>query len=169
VAANFLQLSLLHPSPGYASNYPKKDETHEMADKSLRYESLRAIDEHDEIDDLEARLHDVDNLDETIDLEDLDDKDYMRRPEPRSRWRRFVDAMTKYWWLVDGLLLLVVILLLVDRRVSSQCSQTSSQTTQTSANTLKYQGTGDITGFAPQCKLGTRRESVRHGAIRLCC
>lgn len=100
------------------------------SDKALQYKSLRA-DDRDEIDDLEAHIRD----DETIDLDD-----YIQ-PEPRSRVRRIIDSMHRFWWLIDGFLIAIIIMLLVDRQFVE------------GGKTKKYEVASDITGFAPECKL----------------
>ncbi|KAI0196470.1 hypothetical protein F4808DRAFT_305736 [Astrocystis sublimbata] len=67
----------------------------------------------------------------------LNEMDY-RQTAPQSRRARYLAAFRSHRWFVDTFLLLVIVALLLQR------GWTSQPTPQ------KYQGNGDITGYAPQ-------------------
>jgi hypothetical protein len=95
---------------------------------SHQYDSLRAEDPED--------------LDVGTEPIDLEEKDYLGAPQ--SRRERVLAAVRRYRWLIDGLLIAVIVVLLVDRQwVRRDRGKPEGS---------HLQGTGDVTGFAPQCK-----------------
>ncbi|KAH8650040.1 hypothetical protein BX600DRAFT_554465 [Xylariales sp. PMI_506] len=98
-----------------------------------------------EYDSLHADDDDRDSSD--LDIEEtaaLHDKDYL--PEPlRSRKQRVLDAARRHRYILDIILAVIIVGLLIDRQwarpASASCPQTEGP---------QYQGTGDITGFAPK-------------------
>lgn len=92
-----------------------------------QYESLRADDNDDVLSDL-----------------DVFDKDYLQQPRPRRERVLAALQIQPYRWLLDIVLLLTVIGLLVERQHRGG-GQSASH---------RYEGTGDLTGFAPPCKYG---------------
>ena len=102
--------------------------------KTHQYQSVKA-DERDEIDDLDMHIEDP---------LDLDEKDYMHTASPpRTRRARILEVLNRYRWVIDGFLVAIVVMLLVDRQWTS-----SGKTSKVDA---QYEGTGDVTGFAPRC------------------
>ncbi|KAF3013785.1 hypothetical protein E8E14_010702 [Neopestalotiopsis sp. 37M] len=101
--------------------------------KTHQYQSVKA-DERDEIDDLDMHIEDP---------LDLDEKDYMHTATPpRTRRARILEVLNRYRWVIDGFLVAIVVMLLVDRQWTG-----SGKTNKADA---QYEGTGDVTGFAPR-------------------
>ncbi|KAK6864834.1 hypothetical protein PG990_005727 [Apiospora arundinis] len=92
------------------------------------YESLRADDNDDVLSDL-----------------DVFEKDYIQQPRPRRD--RVIAALRiqPYRWLLDIVLLLAVIGLLVERHHRGGAAAAECQSAD-----HRYEGAGDLTGFAPQ-------------------
>lgn len=99
--------------------------------RTHHYQSVRA-EERDEIDGLDAHVG------ETI---DLDEKDYIQGPV-RSRRTRAFGVLRRFRWLIDGVLLAFILMLLADRQWAVKREEKQTQ----------LEGTGDVTGFAPQCR-----------------
>lgn len=99
--------------------------------ENKQYDSLRADDNDDVLSDL-----------------DVFEKDYLQQPRPRRERVLAALQLQPYRWLLDIVLVLAVIGLLVERH--HQGSSTGAGTSPPSEH--RYEGTGDLTGFAPRCK-----------------
>ncbi|KAH8193669.1 hypothetical protein TruAng_012166 [Truncatella angustata] len=93
------------------------------------YQNVR-VDERDEIDDLDA------HIDEIL---DLDEKDYMHTPI-RSRRTHVLEVLNRYRWIIDGFLVALIVMLLLDRDWGKHDEKKREP----------LEGTGDVTGFAPR-------------------
>jgi|SRR5690242_2111363 len=95
---------------------------HTKTQDDQRYNALRNLDDHSE---------------SSTEVGDWDDGNSVR---PRMTRRRiFLARLKRYRWLLDTTLLLIIIGLLVEKRWTHDHGR-------------QYELTGDITGFAPECK-----------------
>ncbi|KAK8049891.1 hypothetical protein PG994_011621, partial [Apiospora phragmitis] len=95
---------------------------------SKQYDSLRADDNDDVLSDL-----------------DVFEKDYFQQPRPRHERVLAALQLQPYRWLIDIVLVLAVIGLLVERHHRGGAGAGSGQ-----APEHRYEGAGDLTGFAPR-------------------
>lgn len=101
--------------------------------ENKQYESLRADDNDDVLSDL-----------------DVFDKDYLHHPRPRRERVLAALQVQPYRWLLDIVLVLAVIGLLVERHHRGG-NDTGTGNDESSEH--RFEGTGDLTGYAPRCKL----------------
>lgn len=93
-------------------------------------------------------LHDDAMTDVSVSLLSEDDKQCWKQADieggrKRCRCARACAALRRWRWLLDTALLLVIVGLLVERRYNLQ----------TPAYDKRLEPVGDLTGFAPKCKL----------------
>jgi hypothetical protein len=90
-----------------------------------------------------VHIEDLDESRTDVETIDLNEKDYLHMHQPRrDGW---LTTLKSHRWLLDTVLLLVVIALLLEKGWS------------THGKSHYFEGAGDITGFAPECKHGQLR------------
>lgn len=118
---------------------------------------MKSITDKHSYDPLRGGGPDDEDADSDLDVTmDLNESDYLRPPvatrRGRPQWRRWWPERSSshvgaFRWGVDALLLLVIVGLLVERQWGR-----GSVPPAPAPDRPRHEGSGDVTGFAPQCK-----------------